>query len=97
MADDTLWRVYVNSLPELDEEGDDAPQMEKIPKKKPAGRKFFVQKIVTEVYVYTDLEAQGFSDATFQELTILGEMSEAKLKKLLGAQARKRNNGVDSE
>lgn len=96
MADD-IWRRYVNSLPELSEDGDEAPTMESIPKKKPVGRKFFVQKITTEIYVYTDIDNQGFSEATFQNLTILGSMSEAKLNKLLKAEARRNNKEVDTE
>lgn len=91
MASDEIWRNIVNQMPELDDSGDDAPTMEKIIKKKRAGRKFLVQKIITEVYVYTDVEGQGFSEATFQELVILGELSEAKLNRLLERRANKKN------
>lgn len=94
--EDSIWRALVNSLPEL-EEGDSPPEMEKIVPKKPAGRKFFVQKIITEIYVYTDLDKKAFSEATFQDLIIIGEMTEAKLNKLLRAQQRKRNKEVDTE
>jgi len=98
MADDTIWRRYVNSLPELDEDGDDAPQMEKMAKKKKtARRKFFVQKIITEVIVYTDIEGQGFAEATNQKLVLLGEMSQGQLNKLLAAQGHESMDDVDTE
>lgn len=97
MADDTIWRRYVNSLPELDEDGEDAPQMEKMTKKKKsARRKFFVQKIITEVIVYTDIEGQGFAEATSQKLVLLGEMTQTQLNKLLQAQGHQANDDVDT-
>jgi hypothetical protein len=88
--DDSIWRALVNSLPEIPSGGQNAPDLENLPKQKIRGRKFKVQKIVTEIYVYTDLEDNAFSEACFQELYLLGEMSEAKLKKLLAAEARRR-------
>lgn len=89
MADDSIWRVLVNSLPEIPEDGTSAPDMENF-KKKSTSRKFRVQKIVTEIYVYTDLQDQAFSEMCFQDLYLLGEMSEAKLKKLLAAETKRR-------
>lgn len=87
---DNVWRALVNSLPEISEDGVDAPDMEKIPKKRSGARKFNVQKIVTEIYVYTDLQDQMFSEVCFQDLYLLGEMSETKLKKLLAAESKRR-------
>jgi hypothetical protein len=87
--DDNIWRALVNSLPETPEDGEDAPSMEKIPKKR-GSRKFFVQKIVTEIYVYTDLQDQKFSEACFQDLYLLGEMTEAKLNRLLLSESKRR-------
>lgn len=81
--DDKVWRQFIDTL-SVPDEGDDAPDIESIAKKKRApARKFFVQKIVTEVYVYTDIENHVFAENTFQDLIILGEMSEAKLNKIL--------------
>lgn len=89
--DDNIWRALVNSLPALPDEGESPPELEN-PKKKTVGRKFRVQKIVTEIYVYTDMQEQAYSEACFQDLYLLGEMTEAKLKKLLAAEARRREN-----
>jgi hypothetical protein len=86
--EDTIWRNLVNSLPDTPNDGISAPDIENFKKK--SGRKFYVQKILTEIYVYTDLEDQVFSEASFQDLSILGEMSEAKLKRLLSAAAQRR-------
>lgn len=94
--DDKIWRALVNSLPELNE-GESAPDIEAIPKKRVGPNKFFVTKIITEVYVYTDVRKHQFSEATFQNLVILGEMSEAKLKKLLEAEALRKDRNVDTE
>lgn len=95
---DNMWRLLVNSL-DVPDTGTAAPEMENIPPpvKKRSTRKFNVQKIVTEIYVYTDLEQHAFSEAVFQDLFLLGEMSEAKLKKLLSSEARRRNKDVDTE
>jgi hypothetical protein len=82
MANDEIWRKLVETL-DVPDEGTEAPQLEKIVPKKPVGRKFFVQKIVTEVYVYTDLQNHVFAESTHQDLFILGEMTEQKLNRLL--------------
>lgn len=52
---------------------------------------FFVQKVITEVYIYTNRQGQTFGDHTFQDMVILGEMKKDKLEKLLERQREKRN------
>ena len=86
------WREYIETL-NMPDEGEEAPEIESIVKKKRAtpGRKFMVQKIVTEIYVYTDIENHAFAESTFQELFLLGEMTEAKLNRILSK--RKREQG----
>jgi len=87
---DDIWRNLVNSLPALDE-GTPAPEMESIVPKRKAAKKFLVQKIVTEMYVWTDTQNHLFAEATFQDLYLLGEMTESKLNKLLKAEQKSRN------
>ena len=101
MTDD-MWRTLVNSYEGLDgkigppsieaitpvvdsnafaPDGDDDEGM------------LFVQKIVTEVYIYTDSKQQVFGEHTFQDMVILGNMSKDKLTKLLNRQKRKHEKG----
>lgn len=71
--------------------GIDAPAMESIPPEKLITLKgrYFVQKMVTEIYLYTDMEGKMFGQQTFQDLTLLGEMPSEKLIKLIERQRRK--------
>lgn len=93
MASDKMWRNLVNSYEaDLPSNGVGPPDIETISETKPAKRrgKFQVQKIVTEVYICTDAQNQSFASEVFQELHLLGEMSSAKLKKLIENEKRQR-------
>lgn len=56
-------------------------------------RTVFVQKIITEVWIYTDIDSKTFGNQTIQDLAVLGEMSYADLLKQINAkkQRRRRN------
>lgn len=92
--DDELWRQLVNKIPELTE-GTNAPQMEQIPKEKirDGESPVMLQKIITEVYVYTstDVKDLWYGSQTFQEVQVLGQMrlSEA-LKQIQSTKSRRR-------
>jgi hypothetical protein len=65
--------------PDIEVEG--APQKTVTKRKSP--NKVFVQKIITEVYVYTDFAGKGVGEIVNQRLFILGEMTPAKLRKIV--------------
>ena len=88
--DDNIWRNIINTVKEFPDTGKDAPEIESIPKKR-VPKKFFVQKIVTEIMVWTDIEGHAFNEVVFQDLTIIGNITDVKLKRLLSAEHRKRN------
>jgi hypothetical protein len=81
----------------LDGKGE-APEQEKIkPEIQPskmAGKKVFVQKIITEVWVYTDVEGKAFGHQGIQDIVIVGEMPyEDALKMVADRKAKKRRSG----
>jgi hypothetical protein len=82
---DEIWRKIINGLEIPDLEGNSSPPKEEsilvTPKKK--GQHFFVQKVTSEVYIYTDLEGEQFGETTFQDVTILGDMPSESLLKML--------------
>lgn len=87
MAGDFDWSAFVNSIDsDLPEEGFSPPSMEVIEVKK-RGRKaqprFQVQKIVTEVIVYTDMSSKKFGEKTFQHIILFGEMTQGKLERMI--------------
>lgn len=94
MSDD-LWRNLINSYDDLPEDGESAPDLEMYPQEKPQMDKgdVFVQKVITEIYIFTDVNEQVFGEHTFQDMVILGTMSKEKLARLLNRQRRKRQKG----
>ena len=90
MAGDFDWRALINSayneIDDLQEDGSSPPAIEVIEPKK-RGRKaqprFQVQKIITEVIVYTDMSKHQFGEKTFQHIVMFGEMTQGKLEKLI--------------
>lgn len=90
MAGDFDWRTLINSayneIDDLQEDGSSPPKLELIETKK-RGRKpqprFQVQKIVTEVIIYTDTSNKKFGEKTFQHIILFGEMTQNKLEKLI--------------
>lgn len=99
---DEIWRVLVNSYDDLPANGTGPPAIETLHHvvSEDAVRNFaedsddvFVQKVVTEMYIFTDSQNQVFGEHTFQDMVILGNMSKDKLTKLLNRQRRKRDKG----
>lgn len=99
MTDEKMWRTLINSYTnDVDNYGKGPPDIEMVrafaedeEQPLPDDGIFFVQKIITEVYIYTNREGQTFGDHTFQDMVILGEMSKSKLSRLLERQREKRN------
>lgn len=91
-----MWRTLVNNLktPELPSAGLPAPALEYIPEPKDSNRleqKVFVQKVVTEVFVYTDLDSKTFGQSSLQTTYILGEMTIKKLLTTIEREKRKKS------
>lgn len=87
MPSDDIWRTLVNSIDiDLVDGGGTAPKEEGIAVKK-RGRKpqarYQVQKIITEVIVYTDINNKSFQAPTFQQLVLYGELTQGKLDRLI--------------
>ena len=96
MGDDKFWRDFVNGMKvdDLPTGGPTSSDIETIPKL-PKGAKepqqmVYVQKMVTEVYVFTDLEGNAFGQQAFQTAYQLGEMSAKKLMNVLEKERRKK-------
>lgn len=75
MSDDKMWRDLVNSLPVSKV---DAPK--EISAKK---QEVFVQRIVSEIIIYTDLQGNQYASEAFQNIDVLGRMSEKQINKII--------------
>lgn len=84
MNSEEFWRKTINSMKDDPlNEGIGPPEVETIPpvvkaprrKRSEGSRQVTVQKIVTTVYVFTDLEGKAYTSTTSQNLYILGKMS----------------------
>lgn len=90
MAGDFDWRTLINSayneIDDLQPDGSSPPKLELIEQKK-RGRKpqprFSVQKIVTEVIVFTDMDKKQYGEKVFQHIVFFGELTQGKLEKLI--------------
>lgn len=95
--DDDAIRQMINAIDvDMPTEGSDPPVLESIGVKstgktvvKKKARKFYVQKLVTEIYILTDMDGKGVSEVVNQELYLLGNMTEAKIKRLIAAERAK--------
>lgn len=59
-------------------EGSPAPAIEMFPQEEPE-KVYKVQKIITEVYVYTDLDNMQYGAKTFQDVILMGEMTKEQI------------------
>jgi hypothetical protein len=88
-----VWRTIINSLdaPDLPEVSE-KPENVKVDKdsKSDKDKTFFVQKITTEIYVYTDFESQQYGEISFQDVVILGEMPGDKMLRLFRRKRRQK-------
>lgn len=78
---------------EMPNEGVDPPSMEKIKEPVQDGESpVLLQKIVTEVYVYTHLDGDGswYGSKSFQDVQIIGQMRLADAAAIINAQRKKR-------
>lgn len=88
------WKSIINNLKvdDLIDGGQIAPPMEEIElEEKVKTSKIFVQKLVTEIYIYTDVDNYVQGQTTFQSSTILGEMTAEKLSNLIRREKAKRD------
>lgn len=97
MEEDTRWRDLLKGIEfDLPDTGDKAPDIEaeKQPKSKEAevlaNKKVFVQKIITEVWVYTDIENKNYGQTSIQDITVLGEMDYEDAIKLINIRKNRR-------
>lgn len=94
MANDDVWRKFVNGLeiPEFDGEG--VPMAEKIQRDSPNNYtedNVIVYKMTTEVYVYQHIGSDSWFGAnTLQDVSILGEMTLDQARKLVQAKKLRR-------
>lgn len=90
------WRNIINGIDIDLPSGSDAPQIEKTGSKEASrmqGRKVFVQKIITEVWLYTDIDGKAFGHQGVQDIVIVGEMPYDEAIKMIGEKKnRKRRN-----
>ena len=79
-------RDFVNRLEGL-EEGISAPDIEMLPKE--SDKVYKVQKILTEVYVFTDIDNMKYGSKTFQDVIVMGDMTQAEVNTLIAKKKRK--------
>ena len=75
---DEMWRHAMDGPPDLPDDGSGPPELEAIPTEyiRDGETPVMLQKIVTEVYVYTSLNQDDmwFGTKSFQDIHVLGEM-----------------------
>jgi hypothetical protein len=79
-------RDFVNGLEGL-EEGISAPDIEMFPKE--SSKVYKVQKILTEIYVFTDIDNMKYGSKTFQDVIIMGDMTQEEVNTLIAKRKRK--------
>ena len=79
-------RSFVNKIEGL-EEGISAPDIEMLIKED--NRVYKVQKILTEVYVFTDLKGMKYGSKTFQDVILMDDMTQAEVNALIAKKRRK--------
>lgn len=86
---------------DLPADGKAAPPQEYIPKEiikksvKRSNPKVLVQKVTTEVWVCTDMDAKTVTSNTFQDITTLGEMTKTQANKLIAESREKRKKETE--
>lgn len=93
MPEDDMWRNLINSIDTVSE-GNDPPPMENISKKpiRDGESPVTLQKIITEVYVYTSssIDDLWYGSQTFQDIQILGQMRLSEAQTLIETAKNKR-------
>jgi len=94
MANEDVWRRFVNGLQIDDLAGTEAPSSEKIQRDVPnnvSEDTVLVYKLTTEVYVYQHIGTDFWYGAnTLQDVSILGEMTLEQVRSLVQAKKLRR-------
>lgn len=81
-----FWRKAINEMSTtLPDDGNDPPEIESIQpeKKKTDGNtKVIVHKIITHIYVFTDIKGKAYTSTTSQKMQVLGSMPLSKALKI---------------
>lgn len=94
MASESNWDKLLKGIDFDLSDGQGPPDLEKLKSlenQKMSGKKVFVQKIITEVWVYTDIEGKTFSHQGIQDIAIAGEMLYEDVIKLIEERRNKKN------
>ena len=87
------WEKYLENIEfTLPSDGISAPEQEK-EKSEPdptSQKKVFLQKIISEIWIYTDLEGKAFAQKGIQDIYVLGEMTIEEAMKIIGDQQNKK-------
>lgn len=98
-----LWELYLKDFnfddlknekigpPEIEFE---RPTTKEVAKLK--GKKVFVQKLITEIWIYTDLDGKTFAHKGTQDIVVAGEMDYEEALKLIGGPKTKRSKNPDT-
>jgi len=81
-----FWRNAINEMSaSLPDDGETPPEIESIAPKKPltdGKRKVLVHKVITQIYVFTDVDGKVYTSNTSQKMQILGNMTLARALKI---------------
>jgi len=86
-------RNLVNNLDDLDIDGISAPKMEMFPVEESEPDVFQVQKIITEIYVFTDTSNMRYGSKTFQDVVLMGEMTKEQVDTIIKNKEKRKRKG----
>lgn len=89
--DDAI-RSIVNKANWLPVDGVPAPDLEKYPVQEELPL-YQVQKILTEVYVFTDTNKMQYGSKTFQDVILMGEMTKAQIDTIIENKMKRKRRG----
>jgi len=78
----------------MPEVGIDAPDIEMFPVQEEPPKVFQVQKIISEVYIYTDLNNMQYGSKTFQDVVLMGEMTKDQIDNIIETKKRRKRRGT---
>lgn len=86
-------RSLVNKTEGLPENGLPAPDMEMFPVEEELPNLFQVQKIITEIYVFTDMGNMKYGSKTFQDVVLMGEMTREQVDTIIQNKMKRKRRG----
>ena len=89
---DTI-RNIIDKADWLPADGLSAPDMEAYPVQKDTLPTYQVQKILTEIYVFTDTEKMQYGSKTFQDVILMGEMTKAQVDTIIENKMKRKRRG----